>query len=47
MNQDSLKTIGKKQASREEAILYVLNEVKGLVDTFDKDFLEHIERQSN
>ena len=40
MNQDFLKTIGKNQAPREEAILYMLNEVKGLVDTFDKDFLE-------
>ena len=40
MNQDSLKTIGKNQAPREEAILFMVNEVQGLVDTFNKDFLE-------
>ena len=38
MNQDAIKTIGKKQTSREEAFLFMVNEIEGLVDTFDKDF---------
>ena len=40
MNQDTLKIIGKKQTSRGNAFLYMLGEVEGLVDIFDKDFLE-------
>ena len=40
MNQEAIKAIGKKQASREDTLLFVVNEVEGLVDTFDKDFLE-------
>ena len=40
MNQDAIKTIGKKQTSREEAFLFMVNEIEGLVDTFDKDFPE-------
>ena len=40
MNQDSIKTIGKKQTSREEAFLFLVNEVKGLMGTLNKDFLE-------
>ena len=40
MNQDAIKTIGKTQASREEALLFKVSEVEGLIDTFDNDFLE-------
>ena len=40
MNQDAMKAIGKKQAKREDTILLMVNEVEGLVDTFDKDFSE-------
>ena len=40
MNQDSIKTIGKKQTLREEALLFKVNEVEGLVDIFEKDFSE-------
>ena len=40
MNQDAIKTIGKNQTSREEAILFMVNRVEGLVDIFDKDFSE-------
>ena len=40
MNHDDIKAIGKKQASREDSLLFMVNEVKGLVDTFDKDFSE-------
>ena len=40
MNQDTIKTFGKKQTSREEALLFMVNDVEGLVDTFDTDFLE-------
>jgi len=35
-----MKAIGKKQAKREDTILLMVNEVEGLVDTFDKDFSE-------
>ena len=38
MNQDSIKTIGKKQTLRKEALLFKLNEVEGLVEIFNKDF---------
>ena len=40
MNHDDIKAIGKKQASREDSLLFMVNEVKGLVDTYDKDFSE-------
>ena len=40
MNQDTIKTIGKKQTSRAEAFLFKVTEIKGLIDTFDKDFSE-------
>ena len=40
MYQDALKIIGKKQTSREEALLFMVNDVDGFVDTFDKDFSE-------
>ena len=38
MNKIAIKTIGKKQTSREESLLFLGNEVEGLVDTFDKNF---------
>ena len=37
MNQNTIKTIGKNQPSREDAFLFMVNEVEGLVDTFDND----------
>ena len=40
MNQNIVKAIGKKQVSREDTLLFILNEVEGLVETFDKDFSE-------
>ena len=40
MNQDAIKTIGKKQNSREYALLFMVDEVEGLMDTLDKDFSE-------
>ena len=40
MNQDVIKPIGKKQISRVDALLFMVNEVEGLIDTFDKDFSE-------
>ena len=40
MNQDAIKTIGKKQTPREISILYLVNEVEGLVNTLDKNFSE-------
>ena len=40
MNQGAIKTIGKKQTSRGEALLFMVDEVEGLVDTLEKDFLE-------
>ena len=40
MNKDAIKTIGKKEVSREDTLLFVVNEVEGLADTFDKDFSE-------
>ena len=38
MNQNSIKAIGKNQPSRKESLFFMLNEVEGLVDTFDNDF---------
>ena len=40
MNRDIIKAIGKKQVSREDTLLFIINEVEGLVETFDKDFSE-------
>ena len=40
MNHDLINTIGIKQASREEALLYEVSDIEGLIDTLDKDFLE-------
>ena len=38
MNHNAVKTIGYKQTSREDALLFMVNEVEGLVETLDKDF---------
>ena len=40
MNQDVINTIGKNQSSREDALLFFVNDVEGLVDTFTRDFSE-------
>ena len=40
MIKNTIKTIGKKQTSREESLLFMVNEVEGLMETFDKDFSE-------
>ena len=40
MNKDAIKTIGKKQTSREDTLLFKVNEVEGLSETLDKAFLE-------
>ena len=40
MKKESIKTIGKKQTSRLETVLYMVNDVEGLVDTLDKNFSE-------
>ena len=40
MKQDSIKTIGIKEESREEALLKYLIQVEGLTDILDKDFEE-------
>ena len=40
MNKINIKNIGKKQASRDDALLFMVNEIEGLMETLDKDFLE-------
>ena len=40
MKKIDIKTIGKKQTSRKDALLFMVNEVEGLMETLDKDFLE-------
>ena len=40
MNHDLINTIGIKQIAREEAHLYQVSEVQGLIDTFDKEISE-------
>ena len=40
MNKITINTIGKKQPSREDALLFMVNEVEGLMETLDKDFSE-------
>ena len=37
---NTIKTIGKKQTSRLETLLFMVNDVEGLVDTLDKSFSE-------
>ena len=40
MNHYLINTIGIKQIAREEAHLYQVSEVQGLIDTFDKEISE-------
>ena len=40
MNKDAIKAIGEKQTSREDTLLFKVNEVEGLRETLDKDFSE-------
>ena len=40
MNLDAIKIIGKNQTSREDSFLFIVNEVEGLIDILNKDFLE-------
>ena len=40
MNQDFIHAIGKNQSSRKDALLFFVNDVEGLVDTFTRDFSE-------
>ena len=40
MNHNLINTIGIKQSSREEALLYEVRDVEGLIDTLDKDISE-------
>ncbi len=40
MNHDLINTIGIKQTAREEALLYVVSDIEGLIDTLDKDMSE-------
>ena len=40
MNQDLINIIGRKEASRKEAIQLSLSDVEGLIEIFDKDFLD-------
>ena len=41
MKKIDIKTIGKKQAAREDAFLFKLKEVEGLMETLNKDFSEY------
>ncbi len=40
MNKDTIKIIGKIQTPRENARLFMINKVEGLIKTLDKDFSE-------
>ena len=40
MNKIDIKNIGKKQTSRENALLFMVNEIEGLMEILDKDFSE-------
>ena len=40
MNKDSINTIGRNQTSREDALLFKVDEVEGLTFNLDKDFSE-------
>ena len=40
MNKIPIKTIGKKQPSRDDSLLFMVNEIEGLMETLDKDFSE-------
>ncbi len=40
MYKNAINTIGKNQTSREDTLLFKVNEVEGLMGTLDKDFSE-------
>ena len=40
MNNIAVKAIGTKQTSRNDSLLFMVNEIEGLMETFDKDFSE-------
>ena len=40
MNKILLMTIGKNQTSREDSLLFKINEIEGLLETLDQDFSE-------
>ena len=40
MNKDAIKTIGKKQTSREDTLLFKVKEVEVLIENLDKNFSE-------
>ena len=40
MNKIAIKTIGTKQPSRDDSLLFMVNEIEGLIETLDKDFSE-------
>ena len=40
MNKIAIKTIGSKQTSRDDSLLFMINEIEGLIETLDKDFSE-------
>ena len=40
MNKVAIKTIGTKQTSRDDSLLFMVNEIEGLIETLDKDFSE-------
>ena len=40
MNKIAIKTIGTKQTSRDDSLLFILDEIEGLMETLDKDFSE-------
>ena len=40
MNKIAILTIGTKQTSRDDSLLFMLNEIEGLMETLDKDFSE-------
>ena len=40
MNKDAIRTIGKKQTSRKDTLLFKVNEIAGLTETLDKNFSE-------
>ena len=40
MNKIAIKLIGTKQTSRDNTLLFMVNEIEGLMETLDKDFSE-------
>ena len=38
MNKIAINTIGKKQTSRDDALLYIVNAIEGIMEILDKDF---------